>query len=798
MSSYQWDGPQYRSREESSEHLFPSGFGNEKSPSSRSWQDSELINSAPLPSDSMSSQPECSDGASYTRQATRNGIQAQHGPPNDEADQDSTVGSNLPTIDELEAFGAHFWATPPLAEDQAHLPVEYEAVVQFAGYHDSMGGLTRVTDSSNGDAQWISTVTMMQMSECNIAVPFHQATYANFIAAEQAGILQAKALCGELDYQRGGLSSTSLTSSFPTTAGRQPASHIYDSDFAESTAPTHDSSSAAQQHSPEYLQSSLVTAESPLDKLVDPYTLIPDTEGAVADQVVRPGRYGILGKDQNTADLHEQSANHAANAEYHERTAEATTEVELPATFFDANTQPITTAHDDTSSRATESTYLTEALALAASAVVPLPDNEDFVRATSSSHDSGSAAPLPLPTQCLELAASALPILLPPWMIPAEGMQFTMESAQQAEHRRMPLNIVDDDWQAVDESRVKYVRDLMSAFRQPFQQEAPSKKSKALTDEDKADWLRFQQDHAELVKIIINSDDPILKPELELRCMNFYRVLKETHEKGCVLMRETPNQKLKLSQRIEFSVRLLGHYPVLQLDVLEKKHYFEMAANPDAASKAKLANQWSNWTRAQKKKATDDAAEATRVAASTTRIVAGELQPDESADAEIGSDKVAKGKGGRSRAAKGLAAVERGRYTPSERKARRKAMKIAAAQATQQNDGTMSEANADGDGALLGDGVGTEVENVHQKVGDAASTAVGMESATQMQSVTANKPTPEGAASYGGTTGQQLRVFKRKTHDSEADNVNIESERSGAARKKSKVDRHPQEPAPFY
>ncbi|KAK4544887.1 hypothetical protein LTR36_003791 [Oleoguttula mirabilis] len=181
---------------------------------------------------------------------------------------------------------------------------------------------------------------------------------------------------------------------------------------------------------------------------------------------------------------------------------------------------------------------------------------------------------------------------------PMEGMRFTRASARENEYHRAPLNVKNDDWQTVVQEGHKYVRELMAAFRKPYQAEPDGKKRTPPSAEDQAEWTRFQQDHADKVNIIIN--DPDFPDELELRCWNLFDRLAETHEKGCVLIASALNLKSKLSERIQLTATALSEFPILQLDVLLQKRLLEFAAHPNGTKGSKITNMLGNWRRKQK------------------------------------------------------------------------------------------------------------------------------------------------------------------------------------------------------
>lgn len=173
--------------------------------------------------------------------------------------------------------------------------------------------------------------------------------------------------------------------------------------------------------------------------------------------------------------------------------------------------------------------------------------------------ESHGLAPQPpvsalLSTETVELAAAALPPLLPSSMIPVDGMYITAESARVSESRRINFKVVDDDWQAVDQEDYKHVRSLMSAFREDYKREPDVQGGKTISNQEQKEWTRFQEDHQIKVRSIIDCNHPAMKPELEKRCWALYNRLRDAHKHGCALTGGNQRLDLKLSERIKLNV----------------------------------------------------------------------------------------------------------------------------------------------------------------------------------------------------------------------------------------------------
>lgn len=194
MSSYQWEGTQYRGASQHSEDLLLPGSS---SAPRLAWQndamredgtDSGTKHMASLAANTQPQSAPLHHQASQSPHTAGSYEQPQVTQP---AARDAAPYLLQSTIEEIEAFGIPVWTTGPLADDRPQLPDEYLTILRLRGYSEQMGGLIRVPDKGNYDARWITAITLQQLIDRRIAVPFHQATYAGLEATEPANRYQA-------------------------------------------------------------------------------------------------------------------------------------------------------------------------------------------------------------------------------------------------------------------------------------------------------------------------------------------------------------------------------------------------------------------------------------------------------------------------------------------------------------------------------------------------------------------------------------------------------------------------------
>lgn len=297
-----------------------------------------------------------------------------------------------------------------------------------------------------------------------------------------------------------------------------------------------------------------------------------------------------------------------------------------------------------------------------------------------------AAIPPMIWAQNLEPAIPARPSILSPSLVPAVGMNFTLQSVRAQEYRRIPLKVAnDDDWQAIDRDQVSQVRKLMAAFRKPFKTEPDAKHGVPPSDEEKEDFMRFQQEHADKVMAIINHDHPMVRQDYEKRCWIFYSALRDVSKLGCIVTKET-NLELGLGERLDLAVKELSEYPVLQYDLLDGKDIHKMAADPTASRKDKTKSLWVNFGKQKKRLEGEQAKEAERVATAGGASTSSAMQP---------------AKGGRNRKAKGIGAIEEKRLTPDELAGYKKTLKEKKKEAAAASEDTEDEAEADGEDTML-------------------------------------------------------------------------------------------------
>lgn len=160
---------------------------------------------------------------------------------------------------------------------------------------------------------------------------------------------------------------------------------------------------------------------------------------------------------------------------------------------------------------------------------------------------------------------------------------------------RVPLNIQDDDVNMVKLSRnaKAWVKHCMEAFGRDYLAE-PEDVSKQ-SSKQKEWFSRWQKDGHALVATTFEAKG---MAHLEKSCWHLFDAVIKGHELGFVHTgdRWAPS-RAKCSERLMMIRSNVKKYALVRLDVLRSLHIDDIAANPEAFVKRKLANCWNNESR---------------------------------------------------------------------------------------------------------------------------------------------------------------------------------------------------------
>ena len=151
--------------------------------------------------------------------------------------------------------------------------------------------------------------------------------------------------------------------------------------------------------------------------------------------------------------------------------------------------------------------------------------------------------------------------------------------------KRVELNISgDDNVDEVKADREKWLRAIMQAFDDPYNQ-APKK----MKNIELGEFQRWQREYHALTMEMFE-EDPTNRLA-EAIATHLYNQVVDSHEKGS-LVRSSGNSfkhdgKLKCKDRLEDIIKVLTGLTIIRYDLVTGARVHELVANPDAVFKRK-------------------------------------------------------------------------------------------------------------------------------------------------------------------------------------------------------------------
>jgi hypothetical protein len=185
---------------------------------------------------------------------------------------------------------------------------------------------------------------------------------------------------------------------------------------------------------------------------------------------------------------------------------------------------------------------------------------------------------------------------------PLQGM--SPDEAADMYIKRVALNISGiDDFNEVKAEREKWIRAIMQAFDDPYNQ---TPKTKTV---DLEEFQRWQKEHHALTMEVFEQD-PTGRLAVAI-ATHLYNQVVEGHTKGS-LVKSSGNSfkhddKLKCKDRLENIIKALTGLTIIRFDLVTGARVHELVANPDAVFKRKEENKLENDRKKVKKEAADAA-----------------------------------------------------------------------------------------------------------------------------------------------------------------------------------------------
>jgi hypothetical protein len=187
---------------------------------------------------------------------------------------------------------------------------------------------------------------------------------------------------------------------------------------------------------------------------------------------------------------------------------------------------------------------------------------------------------------------------------PLQGM--SPDEAADMYIKRVALNITGiDNFNEVKAEREKWIRAIMQAFDDPYNQ---TPKTKTV---DLEEFQRWQKEHHALTMEVLE-EDPTGRLA-EAIATHLYHQVVDGHAKGS-LVKSSGNSfrhddKLKCKERLENIIKALTGLAIIRYDLATGARVHELVANPDAVFKRKEENKLEN----DRKKVKKDAADAAKM-----------------------------------------------------------------------------------------------------------------------------------------------------------------------------------------
>jgi hypothetical protein len=174
-----------------------------------------------------------------------------------------------------------------------------------------------------------------------------------------------------------------------------------------------------------------------------------------------------------------------------------------------------------------------------------------------------------------------------------------LTEAKETVNTRIPLDILDDDREAVFSCPQIWIPLIAKAFESDFLEQPDE--GPRLTPEGQAEWTRWQSEHQNKVWSILQSR-PDASRFVQSCAWIFYQLVLDSHEMGKglphvgkTIANPGPNVTLKCSERITNAITVLEKFPIVRYDFLKQDRLDGLAANPVGFVNRKIENMWVNY-----------------------------------------------------------------------------------------------------------------------------------------------------------------------------------------------------------
>jgi hypothetical protein len=173
--------------------------------------------------------------------------------------------------------------------------------------------------------------------------------------------------------------------------------------------------------------------------------------------------------------------------------------------------------------------------------------------------------------------------------------------------RREPTKVPRDDIDTVVANKQDYVCQFIAAFlhigyaQPPAQRNSKDHRSKKiavnLSDDEKAEWVRWQDDQVKKVNLILSL--PCAMDEIETRSWELVDEIIAIHQLGCLSIDQSTDSKLKCSERIDLTIQTMKDFAIVRAKLLDEYNIGNFCADPAAYAKDTVKYLWTDYNRAR-------------------------------------------------------------------------------------------------------------------------------------------------------------------------------------------------------
>ena len=182
----------------------------------------------------------------------------------------------------------------------------------------------------------------------------------------------------------------------------------------------------------------------------------------------------------------------------------------------------------------------------------------------------------------------------------------SISDARAYRQRRVPLNIANDDVHEVKANSEGWVRKGMAALLRTDYLAPPNykKNGKAVTREEKAKWIRWQDDQVAKMRQILEKEDVVR--DAEALAWDLLEKVINVHELGYFpssTQRHGPDKESKCAKRLQDAIDIIHDYTIVRTGMfLSPKRLEDFVRNPIAFVDSKKTNLWVNDKKAERER----------------------------------------------------------------------------------------------------------------------------------------------------------------------------------------------------